>query len=83
MPLTRSLGKPPGSLVTLTYDSPVTVEPGDYIRTRTGRTYRVETEREVRSAIHPHRQRLLATVMEPDHVTEDDVTVHDMVWYSR
>lgn len=73
--------KPPGSLVSLYYDSPRPVEVGDYIRTPTGRTYRVETLRVQQKGSRAGRKHMMCTVLAPDE--EVDGKIHPLVWYTR
>lgn len=75
--------KAPGEPAALTYDSARPVEPGDYIRTPTGRTYLVTSVRVQARGRHAGRQHLATVVMAPDHVVEPDATVHPLHWYRR
>lgn len=77
--------KPAGARALLTYDPhpQQVVEVGDYIRTRTGRTYLIDKARKVTSARYPGRLLLTTTVMPADHEVEPDAVVHSLHWYSR
>lgn len=71
----------PGELVRLTYTSAVAVLAGDYLRTRTGRTYLVET---VRPRGRRFAQAIGAIVMPEDfELDEEHDTVHPLHWASR
>ena len=76
----------PGRVVSLYYDSPRDVAVGDFIRTPSGRTYRVETVRVQQRGIHTGRKHIGALVLDPanteEQPSEDDV-VHPLHWYSR
>lgn len=73
----------PGERCWLYYDGAAPVEPGDYIRTPTGRTYLVDSVRVQQKGYHVGRQHMLVTVMPSDHVPEDDAKVHPLYWYRR
>jgi hypothetical protein len=75
--------KRPGEPAKLYYDSDVVAEPGDYIRTPTGRQYLVEHVRVQTRGKHAGRQHLRTIVMEPGHVCEQDARVHKIQWYRR
>lgn len=75
--------KAAGQPAALYYDGAAPVAVGDYIRTRTGRTYLVTGVRVQERGKHAGRQHLATVVMAPDHVPEDDATVHPIWWYAR
>lgn len=75
--------KRPGEPARLYLDSRDRIEPGDYVRTRTGRTYLVTAARVQERGKHAGRQHLQTVVMEPGHVAEPDATVHMCYWYRR
>jgi hypothetical protein len=72
-----------GERVWLTYDSPDVLEPGDYLRTGTGRTYLIDSVRVQRAGKHAGRQHLICTVMPDDHTPETDARVAEIRWYPR
>jgi hypothetical protein len=74
--------KGPGEPAALYYDGPP-VEPGDYIRTPTGRTYLIDGVRVQERGKHAGRQHLATTVMPADHDPELDATVWMLRWYRR
>lgn len=76
------VSRKPGDVARLTYDGPP-VEPGDYLRTSTGRLYRVHSKRVQTRGKHTGRQHLVTTVMEPGHKPEPGVRVRRFVWYRR
>jgi hypothetical protein len=57
--------RPAGSQVHLTYDSAQILEPGDYLRTGSGRLYLIEGNRIQERGRWAGRQHLTAVVMEP------------------
>lgn len=77
--------KAPGERAWLYYDPVVgqVIEPGDYIRTTTGRTYLVDTTRVQQQGIHAGRVHMATTVMAPGHQPELDAVVHPLAWYHR
>lgn len=80
------MAAPPGRVVALYYDSPVQVAVGDFIRTPSGRTYRIETVRVQERGRHVGRQHIGGLVLDPDdpdqQPTPGDV-VHPIYWYAR
>lgn len=74
---------PAGALVSLYYDGAAEVHEGEFIRTGTGRTYRVETVRVQQRGRHAGRQHLMAVVLGPDDPLPDDATVWPLRWYRR
>lgn len=56
----------PGDEVGIYYDSKAQVLPGDYLRTRTGRTYRIVKVRRQVKGQHEGRCHLRCVVMDPD-----------------
>lgn len=77
------MAAPAGALVGIYYDGWETVEPGDYLRTPTGRTYLIESNRIQQRGKHAGRQHLKGTVMEPEHQPEPDAKIHLIFWYKR
>lgn len=77
---------PPGRVVKLYYDSPRDVAVGDFIRTPSGRAYRVETVRVQTRGLHRGRKHIGALVLDPADLSqqpdEGDV-VHPLYWYAR
>lgn len=78
---------PVGATVTISYDASddTLIQPGDFLRTRAGRAYRVLGSRRVRGK-YPHRWRLLLVVIEEiPHARDDDpnAMVHPLVFYPR
>lgn len=73
----------PGEPAKLYYDGIRTVEPGDYLRTRTGRTYLVTAVRVQKKGRHVGRQHLQTVVMDPARELEPDAVVHPLWWYRR
>lgn len=71
-----------GDVVGLFYDSANTVSVGDYLRTRTGRTYRTVAVRIQHRGQHIGRQHLRAEVVNPAEVAPQD-PVHAIYWYRR
>lgn len=68
--------KPPGSVVTLTVNSweGEGPEEGDFLRTSTGRCYKIEER---------HGKRLRCTVLEPDAVLSGEPGVWEWRWGKR
>lgn len=75
--------KAPGEPASLYWDGWDRAEPGDYIRTKTGRTYLIERVRIQERGKHKGRQHLSTIVMEPDHQPEPDAKIHMIYWYAR
>lgn len=75
--------KKPGESARLYYDGWATLDVGDYIQTRTGRTYLITSVRVQERGLHKGRQHVNTVVMEPDHQVEPDATVHPIFWYAR
>lgn len=69
----------------ITYDCGGGEEPrvGDYLRTRTGRTYFIHASRQVRSRIHASRFSLTVEVAPADLVGARLGRVLPLVWYPR
>lgn len=76
-------GKPPGSLVRISYDGWATCEPGDFLRTMAGRLYLIHSVRIQQRGKHTGRQHLVCVVMEPGHKPEAGARVHRIQWYPR
>ena len=76
-------GRPPGSLVSLYYDSPRRVEEGDVIQTPSGKRYRVESRRVQARGKHVGRQHFMATVLADDEPNPEGAVVHPIYWYDR
>lgn len=74
---------PPGSVVSLYYDSPRQVEVGDEIRTPSGRRYEVVRIRYQQRGAHVGRKHIAALVLDPDRPLDPDVKVHPLHWYRR
>lgn len=77
---------PPGALVRIFYDGPE-LAPGHFLRTPTGRTYRVVSVRVQRRGRHLGRQHLACLVTGPrsgptvrDHA---EGRIHPLFWYPR
>lgn len=76
-------GKPPGSEVSLYYDSPIhKLTDGDYLRTPSGRLYEVLDVRVQERGQHVGRQHLHCLVITADQVTAPD-RVFPIHWYAR
>lgn len=75
---------PPGALVRIFYDGPE-LAAGHFLRTRTGRLYRVVSVRVQRRGRHVGRQHLACIVTEKGPTVRDNVEgrVHDLFWYPR
>lgn len=73
---------PVGANVGLYFDGLASIEEGDYIRTKSGRSYLVESVRVQQRGIHVGRQHLRCIVVNPEDVAPD-ATVHRMWWYRR
>lgn len=71
-----------GDVVALFFDSTNRVEPGHYLRTGTGRTYRAVSVRTQQRGAHIGRQHIQAEVVDSDEVDPAD-TVHRIHWYIR
>ena len=74
---------PSGAIVSIYYDSPVSVEFGHYIRTSTGRTYLVVEVRQQKKGIHRRRKHIKALVMEEGFEIPKNSVVHPLYWYPR
>ncbi len=72
-------GAPVGAVVGLFYDGRRVVV-GEYLRTRTGRTYQAVTVRVQQKGAHPGRQHLRCLVVEE---AQRGVRVHPLCWYPR
>ncbi len=75
--------KAPGEAASLYWDGWHLASEGDYIRTKTGRTYLITHVRVQEKGKHAGRQHLKTIVMAPDHVVEEDAVVHEIHWYKR
>jgi hypothetical protein len=75
-------GKPPGSIVSLYFDSPTLMREDDVIRTESGKCYRVVSNRVQERGKHVGRQHLTCRVIEEAEVTADDF-VMPIYWYAR
>lgn len=75
--------KAPGEPAKLYFDGWEQCEEGDYIRTRTGRTYLITKVRVQEKGKHAGRQHLQTIVMEKDHQPEPDAKVIAIYWYKR
>lgn len=76
-------GKPPGSEVSLYFDSPIhRLTDGDYLRTPSGRLYEVLDVRVQERGQHVGRQHLRCLVITVDQVTDVD-RVFPIHWYAR
>lgn len=73
----------PGSICTLSYDyeGPTPPEAGDFVLTRAGSSYRIDTVR--RSPTRPGRVYLGVTRLERNAVAEGDPGVWMLYWYRR
>lgn len=69
--------------MSLYYDGRTLVDEGDYIQTRTGRTYLIQSVRVQARGKHVGRQHLKCVVMAPEHEIEEDAVVHPIYWYAR
>lgn len=76
-------GRPPGSEVSLYYDSPIhKLAAGDYLRTPSGRLYEVLDIRVQERGAHRGRQHLHCLVLRPDDDV-DEARVRPLLWYRR
>lgn len=70
---------PAGAMVKLFYDG-ARLGPGEYLRTKTGRLYRVVSVRVQERGKHAGRQHLACLV---SSVAEPGAPVRDLYWYAR
>lgn len=76
---------PVGALVSITYDTEREVAEGHFLRTKTGRVYRVVSARRVRrryEVLYPPRWAISA-VVDVRELPAEHPKVHNLVWYSR
>jgi hypothetical protein len=80
------MAAPAGALVRLYYDSPVRVAVGDYLLTKTGRSYLVVSARVQARGKHTGRRQHLACLIQEMRPPEGDHgpgQVHPLRWYAR
>lgn len=73
---------PPGTEVGLFMDMGTQLEAGDYLRSRSGRTYLVDNVRVQQRGVHIGRQHLRCIVVRPEDVAPD-ARIIDFWWYPR
>lgn len=76
------MAAPVGTNVGLYYDGLAEVEVGEYIRTKTGRSYLIDSVRIQQRGTHVGRQHLRCIVVAAEDIAPD-ATVHRMWWYRR
>lgn len=77
---------PIGAVVSLTYDTEREVAEGHYLRTKTGRVYRVVSARRVRrkhEVMYVTPRWAISAVVDERELPAEHPKVHNLVWYSR
>lgn len=79
-------GAPIGAVVSITYDTKRELAEGHFLRTKTGRVYRVLEVRRVRRKDEVHYvtpRWAIRAVVDERELPDEHPKVHNLVWYSR
>lgn len=77
---------PDGAIVSITYDTEREVDSGHFLRTKTGRIYRVVAARRVKRRIGMHYQTpryAISAVVVDVTLPAEHPHIHELHWYSR
>ncbi len=77
------MATPIGDTCYLYVDAARTLEKGDYVVTKTGRTYEVLTNRIQQRGKNAGRQHLSVLVLDPEAPRDPDAYTLTLQWYSR